>query len=77
MAKRKKRRTEDGILAASNMSVVSCEHGTVYVRFHDAKGKIFAVGGIDPGTAVRLIGDLEREATLALCGKGLACDTVH
>jgi len=42
------------IQMAKSISAVCCEHGNVYVRLHDADGKIFAAGSMPAMTALDL-----------------------
>lgn len=64
----------EGAYEAKSFSIVSCEHGSVFIRLHDRAGKTFAFACFDRGTAVNALGQLES----AITGQaGFVCESLH
>ena len=57
---------------AKFMSVVMCEHGTVYVRLHGADEKIIAFGCMDKKIALEFTDNILEEIE---CGGTLLCES--
>jgi dihydrodipicolinate synthase/N-acetylneuraminate lyase len=78
-----KRATEEHQLAdadafaAHHMTVVSCEHGTIWIRLHDADGKIKAYGCYDPEGAMNFQEAVMEEVEKVISGTSGSCASVH
>jgi hypothetical protein len=49
------------VVMAKQISAVVCEHGSLYIRLHDAKGKIFAAACMDRKVGFALINSIVNE----------------
>ncbi len=60
----------DGLPSAKSISSSYCEHGTVFVHFHDATGAVIAQAAMPASIATDFISDLiaNTEAALAVTG---------
>ena len=65
MSRARPRKTH-GILMASSLTFAHCEHGTVYVRLHDAEGRVFAAGAMMVETAINAADNLTKEIEAAM-----------
>jgi len=78
-----KREAEDHQLAdpdafaADHMTVVSCEHGTIWIRLHDAAGKVRAFGCYDPEGALNFIDAVADETDKVIDRHTGGCGSVH
>jgi hypothetical protein len=77
MKRRDRKKADEDMLAAKSISVLTCKHNCVYVRLHDAQGRIFAVAGMDATTANRFAANLMTEIIIAENGTGADCGSVH
>jgi hypothetical protein len=62
---------------ADHMTVVSCDHGTIWIRLHDAEGKVKAYGCFDPAGALNFSDAVIDEIGKAVTGEAGDCGTVH
>ena len=58
------------VVMAKQISAVVCEHGSLYIRLHDAKGEIFAAACMDRQIGFALVDKIvsEFDAPSAECG---------
>jgi hypothetical protein len=64
--------------AADHMTVVSCEHGTIWIRLHDADGKVRAYGCYDAEGAMTFTDAVVDEIGKVVDGRGTTCcGSVH
>jgi len=52
---------QQDVAMAKAISAVVCEHGSLYIRLHDAKGKIFAAACMDRKVGFALIDSIVTE----------------
>ena len=66
------------ILQAKSVSGVVCEHGSVYIRLHDANGQTFAVACMSDGIFLKLSEQILLELAAYCDGRGAAkCEGEH
>jgi hypothetical protein len=58
---------------AKSISAVVCEHGSLFIRLHDAKGRIFAAACMDRATGFGLVDGIMAEFS----APSSTCDGVH
>lgn len=67
--------------SASSISCGACEHGTVYITFHDENGEVFAYAPLPVLMAVEfstdLTGEVERAVELVASGEVTPAPEVH
>lgn len=67
--------------AASSISCGACEHGTVYITFHDEDGKVFAYAPLPVLVAVEfsgnLTGEVERAVNIVTEAEAPSAQEVH
>lgn len=64
---------EAAVRMAKQISAVVCEHGSLYIRLHDEKGKIFAAACMDRKVGFALVDSIVTEFS----EPSLECGGVH
>jgi hypothetical protein len=62
---------------ADHMTVVSCDHGTIWIRLHDETGKVRAFGCFDLDGALNFSEAVNNEAERVINGQSGSCGSVH
>lgn len=70
---RKRDANRPEVAMARQISAVVCEHGSLYIRLHDAKGRIFAAGAMNRATGFELVNQIMTEFN----EPSAECDGVH
>lgn len=68
---------ESDAFQAHHMTVVSCDHGTIWIRLHDADGKVRAYGCFDPEGALNFQEAVCDEVEKVIDGEAESCGSVH
>lgn len=58
-------------LRAAGISVGRCEHGSIFIHFHDADGEIFALASMDLACAIDVQEDFQAEIVTVAKAQGV------